>query len=129
MALTGVLWAFAFVCITLCQAGKIAIRQTSNRVNLNHQDKLTWLETLQEKRVRKYIFFLSQVTTDDKYHLAWLLYKLLKSHSNQFKSNFVPPGPESGGIQESRRETTPQKDKRVRKAGCRMFFWKSWTAC
>ncbi|XP_036842741.1 somatostatin-1-like [Oncorhynchus mykiss] len=119
MALTGVLCAFAFVCVTLCQAEKIdSVGGLSDR-NLNHQDKLTWLETLQEKRV----------TTDDKYHLAWLLYKLLKSHSDQFKSNFLPPGPESGGIQESRRETTPQKDKRIRKAGCRMFFWKSWTAC
>lgn len=56
MALTGVLWAFAFVCITLCQAGKIYSVGGLSVRNLNHQDKLTWLETLQEKRVRSMVF-------------------------------------------------------------------------
>ncbi|CAB1325805.1 unnamed protein product [Coregonus sp. 'balchen'] len=119
MALTRVLCAFLFVCVALCQAGKIDYVGGLSDLKLDHQDKLSWLETLQEK----------QVSTDDKYHLAWLLYKLLKSHSDQFKSNVLPHGPESGGVQESRHETTPQKDKRVRKARCRVFFWKSWTAC
>uniref|UniRef100_A0A673WLD6 Somatostatin/Cortistatin C-terminal domain-containing protein n=1 Tax=Salmo trutta TaxID=8032 RepID=A0A673WLD6_SALTR len=80
--------------------------------------------------IRTCLFFLSQVSAaDDKYNLVWLLYKLSQSHhDNTFKINFPPHGPESVGKPESRRETIPQ-DSRVRKEGCKVFFWKSWTAC
>uniref|UniRef100_A0A8C7S6Q9 Somatostatin/Cortistatin C-terminal domain-containing protein n=1 Tax=Oncorhynchus mykiss TaxID=8022 RepID=A0A8C7S6Q9_ONCMY len=77
----------------------------------------------------KNIVFLSQVSADDKYNFVWLLYKLSQSHhDNTLKINSLPRGPESVGKQESRRETMPQ-DSRVRKEGCKVFFWKSWTAC
>eukprot|EP00063_Salmo_salar_P070262 XP_014045097.1 PREDICTED: somatostatin-1-like [Salmo salar] len=112
MALTGIWCAFVLVCVTLCQMGKV-----DSFVN---EDKPTWLETLQDKQVS---------AADDKYNLVWLLYKLSQSHhDNTFKINFPPHGPESVGKPESRRETIPQ-DSRVRKEGCKVFFWKSWTAC
>ncbi|XP_042164321.1 somatostatin-1-like [Oncorhynchus tshawytscha] len=119
MALTGIWCAFVLVCVSLCQTGKVDSFGGSSDLKLGHQDKPTWLETLQDK----------EVSADDKYNLVWLLYTLSQSHhDNTLKINSLPPGPESVGKQESRRETMPQ-DSRVRKEGCKVFFWKSWTAC
>lgn len=56
MALTGIWCAFVLVCVSLCQTGKVDSFGGSSDLKLGHQDKPTWLETLQDKQVRSMVF-------------------------------------------------------------------------
>uniref|UniRef100_A0A3P9A6L1 Somatostatin/Cortistatin C-terminal domain-containing protein n=1 Tax=Esox lucius TaxID=8010 RepID=A0A3P9A6L1_ESOLU len=113
MALISILCAFALVSVTLSQARGFC-------------------------NLYGFILFLqvSSLSTKDKYDLTWLLYQLTQIHHNGIDAHVPPRRPEGAGKLESRREALPVEllqgpslGSRIRKAGCKVFFWKSWTAC
>ncbi|KAJ8011176.1 hypothetical protein DPEC_G00055450 [Dallia pectoralis] len=79
---------------------------------------------------------VSSLSSNDKYHLTWLTWLLYQLTQLQREANKLPGRPESDEKPESRREAVPvvltqglSGGSRMRKVGCKVFFWKSWTAC
>ncbi|KAM7400694.1 hypothetical protein PAMA_005070 [Pampus argenteus] len=75
------------------------------------QDSLSWLDKLQDDQE------LTQ-----KQNLAQLLYKLFTTENGNVLQGTEQQEKERRGLKKG---TTTQ----ARRAGCRVFFWKSWTAC
>ncbi|XP_058505258.1 somatostatin-1-like [Solea solea] len=101
----------ALLCFASCVAENTETEQAFKDLQLQ-QDSMSWLKRLQDKREST---------------KTWKIVELL---SDIFKS-------ENGIILHESKDTEKQEKNRrelsgrltTRKAGCRVFFWKSWTSC
>ncbi|XP_053186689.1 somatostatin-1-like [Scomber japonicus] len=103
----------ALLCFASCVVENSGTMQEFKDLQLQ-QDSLPWLQKLQDKQE------LMQ-----KQNIVQLLYRLFKS-----EKPMILQGTKGTERQEKERRGL---DKGVttlaRRAGCRVFFWKSWTAC
>ncbi|XP_019117673.1 somatostatin-1-like [Larimichthys crocea] len=104
-----ILCILALLCFASCVAKNTETEKSFKDLQLQ-QDSLSWFDKLQDNQ---------ELTKKQK--LVDLLYKLSKS--------------ENGIILQGHADTEKQEKSRrglggtTRKAGCRIFFWKSWTSC
>ncbi|XP_044075171.1 somatostatin-1-like [Siniperca chuatsi] len=108
-----ILCILALLCFASCVAENTETEQGFKDLQLQ-QDSLSWLDKLQDKQ---------ELTK--KQNLLDLLYKLSKS-----ENGIILQGPADTEKQEkNRRGLSTGTTAQTRKAGCRVFYWKSWTAC
>ncbi|XP_034039602.1 somatostatin-1-like [Thalassophryne amazonica] len=102
------------ICFAFCVVQNAETAQEFEEQKLNY-DSLSWLEKLQDNQE----FILEQ-------NLARLLYKLFQSHNR-----IIIQGSKENAKRKIQSDTglDTEMASRIRKAGCRVFFWKSWTAC
>uniref|UniRef100_A0A3B4V4E4 Somatostatin-1A-like n=2 Tax=Seriola dumerili TaxID=41447 RepID=A0A3B4V4E4_SERDU len=106
-----ILCILALLCFATCVAENTQTAKRFKDLQLQ-QDSLPWLNKLQDKQ-----------ESTKTHNFVDFLYKFFKS--------------ENGIILKEPRDTAKQeKNQRrlgtgytTRRAGCRIFFWKSWTAC
>ncbi|XP_040911122.1 somatostatin-1-like [Toxotes jaculatrix] len=103
----------ALLCFASCVAENTEAEQGFKDLQLQ-QDPLSWLNKLQDKQ--------DSMKTQN---FVDLLYKLFKP-----ENGIIPQGPRDAEKQEkNRRGLSSGNTTQSRRAGCRVFFWKSWTAC
>ncbi|XP_035526319.1 somatostatin-1-like [Morone saxatilis] len=100
----------------LCFASRV-VENTETEQELKdlqlQQDSLSWLDKLQERQ---------ESTT--KQNLVDLFYKLFKS-----ENGITLQGPADTEKKEKNRRGLYGRTTQSRRAGCKVFFWKSWTSC
>ncbi|XP_038574067.1 somatostatin-1-like [Micropterus salmoides] len=103
----------ALLCFASCVAENTETEQGFKDHQLQ-QNSLSWLDKLQDNQ---------ELTK--KQNLLDLLFKLSKS-----ENGIILEGPAGTEKQEkNRRELGSGNTTHTRRPGCRVFFWKSWTAC
>ncbi|XP_070830167.1 somatostatin-1-like [Chaetodon trifascialis] len=105
-----ILCILALLCFASCVAENTAAEKEFKDIQLQ-QDSASWIEKLLDKQ-----------ESTKKQTLVDLLYKLSKSGNG-----IILQGP--ADKQEKNRRGLGGVTVQTRRAGCRVFFWKSWTAC
>ncbi|XP_070774883.1 somatostatin-1-like [Enoplosus armatus] len=108
-----ILCILSLLCFASCVAENTETEQEFKDLQIQ-QDSLSWLDKLQDKQ-----------ESTKKQNLVDLLYKLSK-----FENGIILQGASDTEKQEkSRRGLGGGKTTQTRRPGCRIFFWKIWTAC
>ncbi|XP_041804907.1 somatostatin-1-like [Chelmon rostratus] len=105
-----ILCILALLCFASCAAQNTKTEQGFKDIQLQ-QESASWIEKLQDKQ-----------ESTKKQNLLDLLYKLSKSGNG-----IIPEGP--ADKQEKNRRELGGVTVQTRRVGCRVFFWKTWTAC
>ncbi|XP_076600375.1 uncharacterized protein LOC143328850 [Chaetodon auriga] len=105
-----ILCILALLCFASCAVETTAAEQEFKDIQLQ-QDSVSWIEKLQDRQ-----------ESTKKQNFEDLLYKLSKSGNG-----IIPQGP--ADKQEKNRRGLGGVTVQTRRDGCRVFFWKSWTAC
>ncbi|XP_073346926.1 somatostatin-1A-like [Pagrus major] len=108
-----VLCILALLCFASCVAKNTETEQEFKDLQLQ-PDSLSWLDKLRDV----------QQESTKKQSFTDLLYKLFKS-----ENGIIPQEPSETDKREKNRRGLGGVVAYTRKAGCRVFFWKTLTAC